>query len=184
MTTTEIIAQILGIFGLVIIVLSYQFKSNRNFFLAQGTGSLFFFANFLLIGDFGGALFNLTNLLRGLLLLKNPEKRWKLILIELVYTGCLIFSIFLDPAPLSILFVLLPFSALIVMTVLMVRGKAGPIRIFQIAWMSPSWIIHNIFNLSIGGLLCEGLNMVSSAVFLLRRRAEARADRDISPKSE
>ncbi len=172
MTTTELIAQALGIFGLIIIVLSYQFKSNRSFFLAQGTGSLFFFANFLLIGAYGGALFNLTNLLRGLLYAKNPDKRWKLWVVELAYTGCLVFSLILDSSPLSLLFVLLPYSALVVMSVLMARAKAVPIRVFQIAWMSPSWIAHNIFNLSIGGILCESLNMVSSAVFLLRLRAE------------
>ena len=172
MEPIEILAQVLGIFGLIIIVLSYQFKGNRAFFIAQGTGSLFFFANFLLIGAYGGALFNLTNLLRGLLLTKNPQKRWKLVLIELAYTGCLVFSIILDPSTLSILFAVLPFTGLIAMTVFMVRGKAVPIRRFQIAWMSPSWIMHNIYNFSLGGILCESLNMVSSLVFLIRRRRE------------
>ena len=176
MTKTEIVAQALGIVGLIIIVLSYQFKNNKSFFLAQGTGSLFFFANFLLIGAYGGAFFNLTNLLRGLLLLKNPGRLWKLILIELAYTGCLVFSIVLDPAPLSIFFAVLPYTGLIAMTVFMVRAKPVPIRVFQIAWMSPSWIAHNVFNLSIGGLVCESLNMVSSALFLFRHRREERAE--------
>ena len=174
MTKIEILAQVLGIFGLVIIVLSYQLKGNRSFFIAQGTGSLFFFANFLLIGAYGGAFFNLTNLLRGLLLTKNPQKKWKLVVIELAYTGCLAFSLVLDHSPLSVLFVLLPFSGLVAMTVFMVRGRAVPIRVFQIAWMSPSWIFHNIYNFSLGGLLCESLNMVSSFVFLLRKRREER----------
>ena len=172
MTKAEIIGQALGIVGLVIIVLSYQIKSNRGFFLAQGTGSMFFFANFLLIGAYGGAFFNLVNLVRGLLLSKTPGRHWKLILIEIAYTGCFIFSIFLDPRPIAIFFAALPFTALIAMTVFMVRAKPVPIRVFQIAWMSPSWIFHNIFNLSIGGLICEALNMVSSAVFLLRTKRE------------
>ena len=168
----EVWAQILGIFGLVIIVLSYQFKSNRAFFIAQGTGSMFFFANFLLIGAWGGAFFNLVNLFRGLLLMKNPGKKWKLALIEIAYTACVAFSVILDPSLWSIFFVLLPFTGLVVMTVLMVRAKPVPIRVFQIAWMSPSWIIHNVYNLSIGGLVCESLNMVSSAIFLIRRKRE------------
>ena len=172
MTPTEIIAQALGIVGLIIIVLSYQLKKNSHFFFAQGTGSLFFFANFLLIGAYGGAFFNLTNLLRGMLFLKNPNKIWKTVLINLAYTGCLVFSILLDPAPLSVLFAVLPYTGLIAMTVFMMREKPVPIRVFQIAWMSPSWIAHNVFNLSIGGLVCETLNMVSSAVFLLRKKRE------------
>ncbi|MBQ9736308.1 MAG: YgjV family protein [Clostridia bacterium] len=178
MTEIEIVAQALGIVGLVIIVLSYQFKSNRNFFLAQGTGSLFFFANFLLIGAYGGALFNLTNLFRGLLLLKNPTRKWKLVLIELAYTGCLVFSIIVSPSLPQILLVLAPYTALVTMSVLMVRAKPVPIRVFQIAWMSPSWIIHNIFNFSLGGLICESLNMVSSAVFLFRLKKETHAKKE------
>ena len=179
MTKTEIIAQAFGIVGLVIVVLSYQLKNNKSFFLAQAMGSLFFFANFFLIGAYGGAFFNLVNLIRGLLLTENPGKRWKLILIEVAYVGCLIFSVFLDPRPIAILFAALPFTGLIAMTVFMVRARPVPIRVFQIAWMSPSWIAHNIFNLSVGGLVCEVLNMVSSAVFLLRgkhdkQKAEAK----------
>ena len=172
MTDIEIFAQVLGIFGLIIIVLSYQFKSNRLFFIAQGAGSTFFFANFLLIGAYGGALFNLVNLLRGLLLMKNPQKKWKLVFIELAYVGCLAFSIVLDTSFLPIFFAALPFTGLVVMTVFMVRAKPVPIRVFQIAWMSPSWIIHNVYNFSLGGIVCESLNMVSSAHFVARGRRE------------
>ena len=32
--------------------------------------------------------------------------------------------------------------------------------------------INNIFNLSLGGLICECFNMVSSAIYLLRLRKE------------
>ena len=172
MTPLYLFAQGLGIVGLVVIVLSFQCKKNRNFFLAQGAGSLLFFGNFILIGAYGGAFFNLTNLLRGLLLSKNPTKKWKLILIEAAYTGCFVFSVIMSPTLPQILLVLAPFSALVVMTVLMVRAKPVPIRTFQIAWMSPSWIIHNIFNFSLGGLICETLNMVSSAIFLWRLQKE------------
>ena len=107
---------------------------------------------------------------------KNPTRKWKLILIELAYTGCLIFSVIVSPTLPQILLVLAPYTALVTMSVLMFRAKPVPIRIFQIAWMSPSWIIHNVFNFSLGGLICESLNMVSSAVYLLRLRAEKNKD--------
>ncbi len=168
----DIIPQILGIFGLVIIVLSFQCKENKNFFLMQGFGSFFFFLNFILIGAYGGAFFNLSNLVRGLLFLKNPKKIWKLLAVEAVYIFCLIFSIFLDHSAKQIILTLIPFSALIIMSVFMWIGNSKHIRYFQIAYMSPSWIVYNCFNLSIGGIICESFNMVSSALYLIRLKKQ------------
>lgn len=175
----DIIAQGFGIIGLVIIVLSFQCKKNSNFFIMQGTGSFMFFLNFILIGAYGGAFFNLCNLIRGLLFSRNAKKVWKLIIVELVYLGSFIFSLFLDSSPRQILLVAIPCLALIICSVFMWVGNAVHIRYYQIAFMSPAWIIHNIFNLSIGGLICECFNMVSSVVYLLRLRAEKRRTLDV-----
>ncbi|MBQ3054063.1 MAG: YgjV family protein [Clostridia bacterium] len=162
-----IIPQMLGIFGLFIIVISFQCKQNRNFFLMQGIGSLFFFLNFILIGAYGGAFFNLANLIRGLLFSKDAKKLWKLLVIEAIYIGCLVFSIFLDNSLKQMILTLFPFSALIIMSVFMWKGNPKNIRYFQIAYMSPSWIVYNCFNLSVGGIICETFNMISSFVYLI-----------------
>ncbi len=166
----DIVAQGFGIIGLIIIVASFQCKNNRNFFLMQGGGSLLFFLNFILIGAYGGAFFNLSNLIRGLLFSKNTKRVWKLVTVEILYTLCLALSIFLDHSAEQIILVLIPYSALIVMSIFMWHGNSKHIRIFQIAYMSPSWIVHNIFNLSIGGLICESFNMISSIVYLIRTK--------------
>ena len=78
MTTKEIIAQIFGIIGLFIIVYSFQCKKNRNFFLMQGIGSVAFVINFLLINAYAGALFNLTNLVRGFCFQKRTKRNGSL----------------------------------------------------------------------------------------------------------
>lgn len=166
----DIIAQVLGIFGLIVIVLSFQCKKNKNFFLMQGIGSLFFFLNFILIGAYGGAFFNLCNFIRGLLFSKNQKKVWKLVVVEVVYTMSFAFSLYLNHSIEQIILTLLPFSALIIMSVFMWKGNPKHIRYFQIAYMSPTWIVHNCFNLSIGGIICESFNMISSAIFLLRNK--------------
>lgn len=169
MNTIDIIAQAFGILGLIVIVSSFQFKDNKTFFMMQGAGSLFFFVNFFMIGAFGGAFFNLTNLVRGLLFMKDREKPWKTILIEILYTGCFLFSIFLTKGDLvQIILAALPFVALLFMTVCMKKGNPTHIRVSQIAYMSPAWIVHNIFNFSLGGLICEIINMISSIIALIR----------------
>ena len=166
----DIIAQAFGIVGLVIIVASFQCKKNRNFFLMQGIGSFMFFINFIMINAYGGAFFNLVNLVRGLLFSKNDKRLWKPILVEMLYTACFIFSIVLSPSPEQIILVAIPFAALVAMTVFMWLGNDKHIRYSQITYMSPAWIVHNIFNFSLGGLICESFNMVSSVIYLMRMR--------------
>lgn len=170
MFSREVTAQVLGIFGLIIIVLSFQCKKNRDFFLMQGVGSLFFFFNFILIEAYGGAFFNLTNLVRGLLFSKDTKKMWKLITIEVLYTLCFGFSLYLDHSVKQIILAFLPYSALIIMSIFMYKANSKHIRYFQIAYMSPTWIVHNCFNLSVGGIICEVFNMVSSFIYLLRTK--------------
>lgn len=171
----DIPAQALGIVGMVIIISSFQFKSNRTFFLMQGTGSFMFFMNFILIGAYGGALFNLCNLVRGLVFMKAPEKKWKLIVVELSYAVCFAVSAVLDSSPKQVILVLLPCVALMIMSVYMWLGNSNHIRICQIACSSPAWLVHNVFNLSIGGLICECFNIISSVIYLIRQKREAEA---------
>ena len=166
----DIIAQGLGIIGLFIIVLSFQFKKNSHFFLLQGTGGFMFFMNFILIGAWGGAMFNLCNLLRGLVFMKDAKKPWTLVVVELAYISSFVFSVFLDHSPKQIILVAIPCVALLIMSYFMWTEDPKHIRICQITCSSPGWIIHNIFNLSIGGLICETFNMVSSFIYLVRLR--------------
>jgi len=169
MTKTDWIAQIFGIIGLIIVVYSFQCKKNKNFFIMQGTGSFMYFINFLLIGAYAGAFFNLTNLVRGLLFSKNSDKLWKLVLIEILYAGCFAFSVFLVWGnTFQIILSALPCIALLIMSVLMWKGNGKIIRYFQFIFMSPSWIVYNIFNFTLGGLLCETFNMVSVLVSFIR----------------
>ena len=175
MTMVNIIAQAFGIIGLIIIVYSFQCKKNKNFFLMQGTGSFMFFLNFLLIGAYAGALFNLTNLVRGLLFAKDSKKLWKLIIIIGLYTLCYIFSLQFTWGDGFMIFIsTLPYVTLVIMSVLMWLGNGKHIRIFQLTLMSPSWIIHNIFNFTLGGIICESFNMISVIVYFIRNRKDTK----------
>lgn len=169
----ELIGQGFGILGLLIIVYSFQAKQNKHFFILQGLGSFLFFMNFLLIGAIAGALFNLTNFVRGVLFAKNTRKVWKLVLTEVLYTGCFAFSLsLLHGDVFQIILSALPYAALVLMSVFMWKGNGKHIRYSQVIYMSPAWIIHNIFNFTLGGLLCECFNMVSSVIALIRYRKE------------
>lgn len=169
MELTNLIAQGFGLIGLFIIVYSYQCKQNRHFFLLQGVGGFMFFLNFLMIGAYAGAFFNLTNLVRGLLFSKDDKKVWKLLVTVFLYTFCYLFSIWLVFGNWFQIFLsTLPYVALVIMSVLMWKGSGKHIRYFQVSCMSPAWIVHNIFNFSLGGLICESFSMISVIISFIR----------------
>ncbi len=169
MNIIEIIAQIFGIAGLLFTVLSFQEKNNRRFFIEQGLAGMMFCINFILIGAVSATLFNMTNLIRGALLSKNDRKAWRLIVIEALYTISFIISLTLIiNNPFQIFLSALTYFALFLMTVLMWLGNGKIIRYAQLAIVSPAWIIHNIFNFTLGGLLCEILAMLSVIISFIR----------------
>ena len=169
----EIIAQIAGIFGLLCNVYSYQEKDNKKVFLWQAIGGLMFFVNFLLIGALAAALYNLTNLVRGVLLSKNDQKLWRMLVPNLLYSlsfGVSLFSIYNQPFQLFL--AVLPYITLLVMTVLMWLGNPRHIRMGQLCLSSPSWLIHNSFNFSLGGIICEIFMMCSVILSFIRYRKD------------
>ena len=169
MGTKELIGQIFGIFGLLMFAFSFQLKSSKKLIFVQGIGGMMFFINVLLIGAYGGALFNLTILVRGLLYLKKDNKIWKPILVEALFTVAYIYSLTLiEGNVLQIILTTLPYISLLIMSVLMWKENGKLIRVFQVGTLSPSWLIHNIFNFTLGGILAELLNMISAIVSLVR----------------
>ena len=169
MEILDLVAQICGIVGFILSVFSFQAKKNKNFFIFQGIGGLFFFLNFIFIGAISAALFNVVNLLRGFLLSKNDKKIFKLAIIEISFAACFIFSLttMLDN-PLQIFLSALTWFALAAMTVFMWKGNGKHIRYFQFFFVSPAWLIHIVFNFTLGGILCEAFNMLSVIVSFIR----------------
>lgn len=165
----NLMAQVCGIGGFLFAVLSFQTKKNRSFFIFQGLSGLMFFLNFFFIGAVSAALFNFVNLIRGALFSKNDGKKYKLIIIETLYTACFIFSLTKNIGdPMQIFLSALTFVALFAMSIFMSGGNGKNIRYFQFLFVSPAWLIHNLINFSLGGILCEIFNMLSVIVSFIR----------------
>ena len=100
----------------------------------------------------------------------NKEKKlWKLITVVSLYTFCFAFALYvIGDNPFQIFLSALTYSTLELMTVLMWRGNGKHIRYGQFFVSSPSWIIHNIFNFSLGGILCEVFMMLSVVISFIR----------------
>lgn len=175
MGTKEIVGQIFGIFGLILFVASFQCKDSKKLVFVQGIGGMMFFINFLLIGAYGGALFNLTILVRGLLYMKKDGKIWKPLLVEILFTVAYIYSLTLVKGDvLQIVLTTLPYISLLIMSVLMWKENGKQIRYFQVGMLSPAWLVHNIFNFTLGGILAELFNMISVIVSLVRFKKQGK----------
>ncbi len=173
MTPTEIVAQCFGVIGLVVMVLSFQFKSNRTLFIMQSSAAFCYVLHFLLLGAWAGTFFNLCTLIRGVLFMKNSQKLWKLVLVEAACVGCYAFSLVIDHSLVQVILVSLVLIGLLSSTYFMWRGETKKIRYCQIACTSPFWIAYNVACSAYPGVICECFNMVSSAVFLIRDRKKS-----------
>ncbi|MBQ4087816.1 MAG: YgjV family protein [Clostridia bacterium] len=165
----DIIAQTFGIFGMLLAILSFQCKKNTRFFLLQALSGLLFSVNFFMIGAIGGALCNAANVARGALFSKSDRVKWKLVVNLVMYFACMVVSlIFVWGDAKQMILTMLTISASVASTAAMWTGSGAFIRKIQLYCSSPLWLIHNCFNFSLGGILCESFNMLSVIVSFIR----------------
>ena len=165
----DIIAQIIGIFGMLTAVLSYQCKTNRNYYIFQGLSGVFFSIQFIMIGAWAGLVFNAYNIVRALIYQSKKSKSVLCIVFleTLVVTAALI-SIYAFKETWWL--VLFTFIAQATGTFAMWTRNGKTIRISQLAVVSPFWLLYDLLipTPSIGGILCEVFNMASVIVSFLR----------------
>ncbi len=153
----EFLAQAIGIIAMIFNISSFQCKKNKTLFIFIGIGSLFFSINFLLLGAYVSAVYNIISIIRSVLALNE-----KFFTKKSFYFICALYiigTVFAYDNPWSIVL----FVAQIVQTYAMWFKDGSVIRKSQYYFVSPVWIVNNIIVFSIGGILCE-LFMMSSAI--------------------
>lgn len=166
-----IIAQAFGILGLIFNVMSFQAKRNKMLFVCQALGGISFAINFILIGDLASCLFNVMNLVRGIIFIRSRKRVAEIALVEALYVACFTFSVIqIWGNWFDIFLSLLTFLALVTLSFVMWKGNPRHIRYTQFCISSPAWIVNNIFHFTLGGLLCEIFTMCSVIISFIRFR--------------
>jgi len=100
--------QAVGIFGMLCAIISYQCKSNRNYFVWQGLSAVFFSLQFVLMGAWAGLLFNAFNIVRAAVyrISKLSRSIWTVVLFEIYIVAATLISIFLFYIKVNILIVI------------------------------------------------------------------------------
>ena len=156
-------AQIISIISMVVMVLSFQMKRNKNLFAMQIVASIGFAVSYFMLGSPIGAMFNIGGMLRSMFFSvpKLKNNYWVLFILELYF----IVVTFFTYGGLMSLFLLI---ARLVSTFFMWKDNGRLIRISLVCYVSPAWLINNIIVGSIGGILCETFNIVSILVSFAR----------------
>ena len=171
-----IIAQALSIVGCAFMILSFQFKNNRNLFIAQTLSAIAFGTSNFLLGALSGVLINIVATINGLILFcgKRFRKKPILILICLSYACIPIISLlntfgnWSTKGILEIVFGLFLSFAQAISTVAMWKNNGKLIRFARIFFASPSWLLYNLVVFSLGGIICEAFSITSIIVSFIR----------------
>lgn len=168
---SDFIYQAIGIVGLVVCVLSFQFKSNKTFLIMQAVSCLLFAVQFYLAGAWVAFILNSICVVRSILYIFIKGKRLNLfvtILLCVLYVTAMFISIFIFNEVIFIAILCTIGSLTGTITIATDNNKI--IRYFQLGIISPCWLVNNIFYLSIGGIIAETFNMVSALIALIRWR--------------
>lgn len=169
----ELAVQAIGILGMVFCGLSFQQKKQRSIILFQMVGAVFFSAHYFLLGAVVGGMLNVVAILRALVY-SNPERThaksyWWVALFTVGYLASylLSFTVFGKAPTLPNLMVeLLPVIAMVIATVSF-RLAARYVRLLGLL-ASPLWLAYNLIGFSVGGILCESMNLVSILIGICR----------------
>lgn len=174
MTTTEIIAQIIGIFAMIFNLLSYQQKTRNKAIIFQLFGTTLFTVNFLMLGAMVGGLLNLVGAIRAIIFINKEKLRadhiaWQIGFVIVYFASYILtFTVFgKEPTPFNFIIEFLPLIGMIATTISYRFTDAKAIRRFGLI-SSPAWLVYNIANLSVGAILCEVLSLGSIIIGIIR----------------
>ena len=173
-----IVAQIIGLLGMAANIISFQFKSKKGILLCQLVGSALFTVNLFMLHAVMGGLANMIGIVRSLAYMKeNASKRFRylvaavLMVLHVISYVC-VFAVFQkEPTALNLIIEFLPLIGVGALMLGLCKNNAGAIRMAGCI-NSPCWLVYNVVNFAIGGILCEIFSLIS--ILLAYARLDAK----------
>ena len=165
MDSQNMLAQGLGLFASVLVVLSFQSKSNRALLAWQIAASLCFALHYALLGEaaYTAAIMNMVSIARCVWFYVKRDKPHlvSLSVISLLYLVIFAFTCAGLPSVIAIV-------AQLGSTYIFWKGDILLSKRAALYLISPLWVVHNILVFSIGGILCETTNILLLIAFFVR----------------
>ena len=166
--------QAIGIVAMATNISAYQIKSKRGLLLCLCMGSALFSVNLFLLGAVTGGIMNVLSVVRSLVYVDKDKLpipvKWvnAMFIVAYLISYVLSFTLFgTEPILKNFILEILPIISMIAMTFAFAADNSKAVRLAGFV-SSPCWLIYNIFNLAIGGILCEVFTLVSITSALIR----------------
>ncbi len=160
----NIIAQGLGVVGLICAVISFQQRSHRSIVLLQIMSCGAFCAHFAMLGAYTGAALNLIGVFRAVVFVNKGKKwadsrAWLFLFCGMsVAVGTFSWNGFIS---------ILPILGMICTTVAFWVKTPKYVRLIALP-SSPLWLVYNLVNKSYAGVVTETINMASIIIAMIR----------------
>ncbi len=161
-----IAAQIIGIIGVVLFVLSFQIKSNKKLFFMQILANIMFAIQFVMLGAYSGCVGLIICILRNVVFMNRD--RWSFVntkpMLAIILACCLV-NVAVNWKGWFDLFSLAAVSSA---SIGYWMGSARAVRTSNLFAASPCWIIYDVAVGSWAGVLNETIAIVSILVSVIR----------------
>ncbi len=159
----KIIAEIIGVIGIVCSLLSFQCEQRKKVMLFQVTASFMFTTQLFLVGAMTGACLDLINFVRSLIFSidkKWARSKWWLVLFMVILVGSGI-------ATWKDAYSILPIIGSLLSTVALWMKTSKKIRLISF-FSGPCWLVYNMVNGAYSAAINEVIAMTSILIGMLR----------------
>lgn len=169
MTVQEIIAEIIGLFGIAATIISYQCKARKHILLWQLFSTTCWMAHFAVLGALSGAALNLVGAMRCIVFAGRGEdtKAGKVA----DWIGWIPVFIGMSAVATALTWAgwpsILPFAGMILTTFATRASSAAMVRLISLP-NDPLWLVYNAISGSLTGVITEVCIICSIIIGMLR----------------
>lgn len=158
-----IIAQIIGTFALIVLILSFQKNEKKTLLKYQSLSSFLYALQYVFLGAYTGCLMNLTCMARNIIFNTYNNKKIPFYWLFLIIALMIGFSLITYTGVIS----LLPMLAVVLYSIATWYGNLKLIRCTDVISCS-LFIVYNIKVLAITGLIATIIELVSALIAIYR----------------
>lgn len=164
MDKLNLLAQIIGFGGTALTIIAYQQNKRKNILLCMVISASLFTIHFILLGAYTGAIMNFFAGVRSLVFVNNTKKWakskiWVAVFMVIYTVACI--------ATWDKWYSILPLIAMLLTTISNWVQSEKKIRFLTFP-NSPCWLIYNVLNNSIAGVITEIFVMSSLIIAIIR----------------
>lgn len=170
----DIMAQILGLIGMTLNLVSFQLREQKKLIRLQFFSSIIFTVHYWMLGATMGCILNSLGICRAFVF-SHKEYAWArrrgwlpLFIVAYAVVYCLTFTLFgVEPTAYHLLIELLPAIGMTATTIGFFLENATKVRLLSLM-NAPTWLVYNILSHSIGGSLTEIFCLISVVIGIIR----------------